>query len=163
MIVLERIVKDVFRPDSVVYAIPVAASVADAAGQCFEKWQHMGYRTAALIDGDAPAPPNADGIIRVDEYPGYGGSVNELCRHLTDFDWVVTGGHDTFPADKPAQVIAAELTAHFGGTFGVMQPTGDLFNDSCINHFCGSPWMGREFRRRANAGKGPYWPDYQHY
>ena len=60
-------------------------------------------------------------------------------------------------------------------TFGVMQPTGDrwgadepwakaMFPDApaYIDRICGSPWIGREFARRMNQGKGPFWPEYRH-
>lgn len=60
-------------------------------------------------------------------------------------------------------------------TFGVMQPTGDrwgadepwakaMFPDApaYIDRICGSPWIGREFARRMNQGKGPFWPEYFH-
>ena len=61
------------------------------------------------------------------------------------------------------------------GTYGVMQPTGDRWGadepwarknfpnaPAYIDRICGSPWMGREFCCRANAGKGPLCEDYEH-
>ena len=60
-------------------------------------------------------------------------------------------------------------------TFGVMQATGDRWGENepwaraqfpdapaYIDRICGSPWIGREFARRVNQGKGPFWPEYQH-
>ncbi len=54
-------------------------------------------------------------------------------------------------------------------TFGVMQPTGDRwhegkggFANAPIDRVCGSPWMGREFCRRINQGRGPLWDEYEH-
>lgn len=57
-------------------------------------------------------------------------------------------------------------------TFGVMQPTGDRWGENemhlgktgsaYIDRICGSPWIGREFARRVNGGKGPFWPEYFH-
>ena len=50
-------------------------------------------------------------------------------------------------------------------TFGVMQPTGDPWSDHqgrIIERIAGSPWLGREWCRRAYAGKGPLWPEYTH-
>lgn len=143
------------------YCIPSAN--APQCTETFARWQAAGYMTAVLIDGDAPEPENADLIVRVEQYPGYGGSVNELCRRLPDVDWIITGGDDTYPDEthSPDQ-IAQECDAHFKGTFGVMQPTGDPWLENCIKNFCGSPWMGREFRRRANMGTGPYCAAYGH-
>lgn len=136
-----------------VYAIPSANPELCTA--TFAQWKARGYTTAVLIDGDAQKPGNADLVFRVPVYEGYGASVNELCRHLDDADWIVTGGDDVSPACA-AWLIAEECTAHFRGTFGVMQPGGP-------KHCCVSPWLGKEFRRRANRGAGPYWPEYFHF
>jgi len=67
------------------------------------------------------------------------------------------------------------LRASEVATFGVMQCTGDRWGadepwarknwpqaPAYIDRICGSPWMGREFCRRANAGKGPLCEDYEH-
>ncbi len=50
-------------------------------------------------------------------------------------------------------------------TFGVMQPTGDPWRDTMgriIERIAGSPWLGREWCRRANKGQGPFWPEFTH-
>lgn len=50
-------------------------------------------------------------------------------------------------------------------TFGVMQPTGDPWSDSngrIIERIAGSPWLGREWCRRAYGGDGPLPPYYKH-
>ena len=60
-------------------------------------------------------------------------------------------------------------------TFGVMQATGDRWGENepwaraqfpdapaYIDRICGSPWIGREFARRMNQGKGPFWREYFH-
>ena len=60
-------------------------------------------------------------------------------------------------------------------TFGVMQPTGDRWGDTpqsrqrfgedrgaYSDRVCGSAWIGREFARRVNQGRGPLWPEYFH-
>jgi len=105
-------------------------------------------------------------------------------------EWFVTGGDDVSPdlAHSPEE-IARDCGMHFSeyivgftqpfgsadGTMGVMQPTGDRWGadepwarknfpnaPAYIDRICGSPWMGREFCRRANAGKGPLCEDYEH-
>jgi hypothetical protein len=143
-------------------AIPTAN-----APQCavtFADWKAMGYRTACLIDGATPIPDNADLVVRTPDYGGYGWAVNLLCRVLRDVPWVVTGGDDILPdLDHAPEAIARECEEHFNGTMGVMQPTGDPWNDNCISKCAGSPWMGREFRLRANLGLGPYCEDYRQY
>lgn len=53
-------------------------------------------------------------------------------------------------------------------TFGVMQPTGDRWGENpnhpredtrsaYIDRVAGSAWLGREFCRRVNGGRGPLW------
>lgn len=144
------------------YAIP-SANPAQCT-ETFARWKDRGYMTAVLVDGDAPEPGNADLVVRVESYPGYGGSVNLLCSKLPDIDWIVTGGDDQWPDTlRDAQKIAMQCTAHFNGTFGVMQPIGDPWLNNCARFFCGSPWLGREFRRRVNRGTGPYNAEYFHY
>ncbi len=52
-----------------------------------------------------------------------------------------------------------------GATFGVMQPTGDPWSDRMgriIERIAGSPWLGREWCKRANGGLGPLWPKFYH-
>jgi len=105
-------------------------------------------------------------------------------------DWFVTGGDDVIcDLTKRAEEIARECSEHFRKyvpwvtgvarpdltheTFGVMQPTGHRFGEdptnpnsalrsAYIDRVAGSPWMGREWCKRANQGKGPLWPEFQH-
>ncbi len=64
---------------------------------------------------------------------------------------------------------------HAAETFGVMQPTGDRWGDdhqsrlmygehrgAYIDRIAGSPWMGREWCKRAYQGNGPMWGGYKH-
>jgi hypothetical protein len=144
--------------------VAIPSANAPLCGETFAVWQARGYRTAVLVDGDTPDPANADMIVRTPDYRGYGWAVNTLCRALTDVDWVVTGGDDILPdPDHAPEDIAAECVKHFKGTFGVMQPVGDPWNDYCIKKCAGSPWMGKDFRRRINQGRGPYIEDFVHY
>jgi len=117
--------------------------------------------------------------------------VNEAMVCDPSCEWFVTGGDDVSPdlAHSPEE-IAESCTKEFWkrnlfamsiertdrlGTMGVMQPTGDRWGadepwarknwpqaPAYIDRICGSPWMGREFCRRANAGKGPLCEDYEH-
>ncbi len=106
-------------------------------------------------------------------------------------EWIVCAGDDMYPdPHKDAETIARECSGHFrtqaiqhalnggpdynGGqldalaTFGVVQPTGDRWlvngpgtkpGSECV---AGSPWMGREWCRRINQGRGPLWEEYFH-
>ena len=149
------------------YAIPSAS--VERATACFAKWKGMGYHTAALVDGDAPAAENADVIVRVPEWPGYYKSVRLLAHHLRDRalgaqmwgftepepDIIVTGGDDMDPDPTcDAQSIATEFFGRFPDGFGVMQPTGD--NLPGTDRICGSPWFGRGWLERSYGGEGPH-------
>jgi hypothetical protein len=77
------------------------------------------------------------------------------------------------------QILRAALAdafIHVGmGTYGVMQPTGDRWGDTpatrkqygenrgaYLDRIAGSPWMGREWVKRAFHGRGPMWPEFFH-
>lgn len=146
---------------SVWLAIP---SIREGAGLVMQWWR-SGYKIALWREISKPifeAWPH-----RTDPYPGYAIAVNELVKAILKEDaqaeWIVTGGDDTSPdPNHTPDEIAAELEAHFGGTFGVCQPTGDRFAGGSIDTIAGSPWMGREWCLRANQGRGPLWPEFQH-
>lgn len=142
---------------SVWYAIPSKRE----SGGTLPLWRERGYYTAVMRDPEDVAFP-ADLVITC-SYPGYARAVNSLCRVILLLDstaeWIVTGGDDVEPDPRDPNEIAAECAAHFSGTFGLMQPTGDGHR---IEHICGSPWLGREFIERMNGGAGPFWPEYTH-
>jgi hypothetical protein len=147
------------------FAIPVASSQVAYANATFQRWKAKGYRTAALIDPGSQCP-DCDMVVACGVYRGWAWAVNRLISHLPPFAWAVTGGHDVYPdPDKAADAIAAECVEHFRGTLGVMQPTGDSYGALAGSEplACVSPWIGAEFCRRANRGKGPLWEGYPHY
>lgn len=150
--------------------IPSARPVAEVE-PVIAKWKAMGYGVALWRDWRADGDPSAD-LIRVDAtYPGYAETVNYLAEivlaEYPECDWIVAGGDDTYPDDDMhPDAIAQECRWHFGvSTFGVMQPTGDPWADGqgrIIERIAGSPWLGREWCRRAHAGKGPLFPEFRH-
>jgi hypothetical protein len=136
-------------------------------GGTIPKWREAGYKIAVLRQGD---PIEADIHIHTDAYLGWAASINRLMRMVFEADptcdWCVGGGDDTLPDPVLLTPIwgAEDCSLHFGGTFGVMQPTGDTWADSggrIIERFAGSPWIGREFARRAYGGRGPLF-EYPH-
>lgn len=148
---------------SVWFCIPSARPKAEAE-PVLAQWQEMGYRVALLRQGE---PIEADVSINTVQYHGWAQSINILARwvfeHDPTADWIVSGGDDTEPDhEHGANQIAKECTAHFGGTFGVMQPTGDRWSNGSIDRICGSPWLGREFCKRMYHGKGPMFGEYLH-
>ncbi len=153
----------------VFFAIPTADPIR--CGITFAKWRDMGYITAALTDGGCPRPENCDFWLPVERYPGYANSVNylsKLClKHKADI--IVTGGDDIFPdTSKRADEIGLEFVEHFGGSLGIMEPTGDRFgidsNGTCAaERVCICPWMGREYVRRGYRGNGPLYHAYYHF
>ncbi len=75
---------------------------------------------------------------------------------------------------NPAKLVEG-LWAPKEPTFGVMQPTGDRWGDTpasrkqygehrgaYIDRIAGSPWMGREWCKRAYQGNGPMFGGYKH-
>ncbi len=115
--------------------------------------------------------------------------IKSVMDHDLDAEWFIAAGDDVEPdLNHTAEEIAAQCAMHFGAsmpgcdhcdhsldTFGVMQATGDRWGDTprarqmhgehCggyIDRVCGSAWIGREFARRVNRGKGPLWPEYFH-
>lgn len=145
-------------------AIPSARPAAEADGVLC-KWRSKGYGVALWRDSEVDVPP-CDLLLTGGRYPGYAGAVNAIAREVLTRDrscgWIVIGGDDTEPDIHPPDLIAAECEAYFGGTFGVMQPTGDRFADGSIDRIAGSPWIGREWCERANGGAGPLWPEFTH-
>jgi hypothetical protein len=157
-------------------ALPSKRPLAEA-DKYFNKWRERGYRLALLRDeGDGPHP-QCDLLVTRSRYPGWGGSANLLGKMLlsrdASCDWVVIAGDDTYPDERDPDKIAAECTAYFGGTFGMMQPCGDPWGEESpiyqrafpssprhIERIAGSPWIGREYFLRVNGGNGPIWPEY---
>jgi hypothetical protein len=158
---------------SVWLVLPSARPVAEVNAR-MDKWKAMGYKIALWRDvpaakGSGPAFPYCEILMR-GKYPGYARAVNslvaEVIKRHPEVEWFVAAGDDTDPDPKRiAAQIARECSDHFHGTFGVMQPTGDPWRDvqgKIIDRIAGSPWLGREWCRRANRGQGPFWPEFTH-
>ena len=161
----------------VYFTIPSARPAAEAAGT-FLEWKRRGYGLAIwrdandeltkLIEASSGAEDSKTPLLLlVGKYPGYALAVNALMQQVFSHDpecnWCVAGGDDTHP-DKTTHpdMIALQLESHFGGTYGVMQPTGDRWADGSIDRIAGSPWVGREWARRAHRGTGPFFYRFQH-
>ncbi len=152
---------------SVYFAIP-SARPPDEALPVLHEWQQQGYRVIVQRDPGAPFLAGIDCVHR--PYAGYPEAINFLCREIIRLDpkaeWIVIAGDDTLPdPHKSAEEIGHECWDHLGGTFGVMQPTGDMWADSqgrIIDRIAGSPWIGREFARRMYKGRGPLWEGFFH-
>lgn len=126
-------------------------------------WSAAGYHVAVCRQGEPF--PEADITFPRTTYGGWSSSINFLIKFLLEtsepIDWFVACADDIAPDPHTPDDIAAQLTEHFHGTFGVCQPTGDPWRDAggrIIERYAGSPWIGREFARRINGGKGPLWP-----
>lgn len=165
---------------SVWFVIP-SKRPPDELSICLNAWREMGYRIAiAREPGDAlPADCTVDNtlLIPVAGYLGWARStnllVNRVMAQYADAQWFVAGGDDYFPDPaKSADAIAGECEERFlcspfhDATFGVMQPTGDRWEErngiARIDGIAGSPWMGREFCRRMYNGTGPMFNGYYH-
>jgi hypothetical protein len=146
-------------------------------GGTLPMWSKSGYKVAVCRQGDGF--PEADLSFPRVTYGGWAASINFLVKFVMkvdrDAEWFVGGADDIRPdPDYPPEEIArdCELEARHragvpscgrpqGDTFLVMQPTGDPWHDAggrIIERYAGSPWMGREWCRRAYGGNGPMWP-----
>jgi len=161
-------------------AIP-SARPANEVDATLDHWRMQGYQIALYLDADREGQvvPQAD-VQMFGEYEGYAKACNLLVKYLIEHDpdaqWFVCAGDDTLPdPSKTAEEIAAECEEHFGGTFGVLQCTGHRWGENeawarqmhpdaaaYIDRICGSPFIGREFARRAYQGFGPWWPEFPH-
>ena len=140
--------------------IPSAKPVAEAQ-LCVLAWRDQNYRVALWRDQEDAVDCD---MKLVGKYPGYAGACNALVRELLAHEpqarWFVCAGDDMLPdPTRTADEIAAECEAHFRGTRGVMQPTGDGYGAETI---AGSAFIGREWCERAYGGNGPFWPEYTH-
>ncbi|MGB4032096.1 MAG: hypothetical protein WBK94_07580 [Tenuifilaceae bacterium] len=146
----------------VTVAFPTANT--QRANATLARWRAMGYASMVLIDAGMERP-RAGRVIEADPYPGFAAAANILC-HQSGADWTVVAGDDIDPDPRlTPDEIAHQLRQHFGGTFGVCQPTGDAYGALAPNapHPAAvSPWIGREFIQRAYGGLGPYWTSYRH-
>ncbi len=175
---------------SVFFVIPSKRPPSEAL-KSLRAWREQGYHVIIQRD-PGEAEVELQKLVRVVErpYAGYAEAVNHLTRIALGegAEWIVCAGDDMYPdPHKDAETIARECNAYFdlkmredaaawkcpfiGGraeTWGVMQPTGDRWlvngpgtkpGSECV---AGSPWMGREWCRRINGGRGPLWEEYFH-
>jgi hypothetical protein len=135
----------------------------------------MGYKVA--VWRDQPDEVQAE-IVAIGKYDGYAISCNRLIRYAREKDadarWFVCAGDDIWPdPHKRAEAIEAELVDDFGGTYGVMQPTGDRWGEdpnqpnhtlrgAYIDRVCASAFIGAEFVDRTYGGQGPLYHGYFH-
>ncbi|MGP1347813.1 MAG: hypothetical protein ACTS3F_14245 [Phycisphaerales bacterium] len=148
------------RTPEVWFAIPSAS--VDRCRDRLPAWRDMGYKIAILQNRERGAIP-ADLVVWSDTYPGWGESVNILCREIVpaSADIVVSGGDDMLPdPNKTAAQLAGEYFERFPDGFGVMQPAGDTFMWAA--NYCGSPWFARPFFTSMYGGRGPMWGGYRH-
>jgi len=156
-------------------AVPSKRPPAEAE-RALSLWRRQGYliavwrdrMTEELPDGSkrivSEDPPVMCDMELRGHYRGYADAVNKLVHFILRTDeevsFIVTAGDDTEPdLNHSASEIARQCIEHFKGTFGVMQPTGDGHG---IETIAGSPWMGKEWCKRANMGNGPLWHQYTH-
>lgn len=155
---------------SVWYCIPSARPAAEVE-KAMAWWRFRGYKVALFRDEDAKDVPGVRNIHG--KYLGYAKAVNLLARIVLaddpDCGWVVTGGDDILPDPcKSADEIARECEVYFGGTLGVMQPTGDRHLEEAdgrcaAERVCVSPWLGRDWCERGYNGRGPLCEEYFHF
>ena len=134
---------------------------------CTQEYAGWGASINRLIADNSSVDPSADCFV------GGGDDLDPDCTK-----WAHQIAHEcvthAFELHE-RQCGGCHVDASVIATFLVMQPTGDRWGDNepwaraqfpdapaYIDRICGSPWIGREFARRMNQGKGPFWPEYQH-
>jgi len=140
-------------------------------GGTLKLWKQRGYMLA-VFRNPGQALPFAD-IQIVGDYKGYPAAVNHLIRtvatQVSDATWFVIGGDDVDPdPNRNPDDVAEECEKYFGGTFGVMQPTGDRWcidkHGTCSSErVCDTAWIGRDFALRMYGGRGPLCEEYFHF
>ena len=155
----------------------VCAPSARDGGGTFPLFRKRGYKLCVWRDAGAPEI-DADHVI-TGEWKGVYFAANRCFEWVfendSQCDWSLFCGDDTTPdPNKGPGQIAKECSNHFSGidgpcidnaTFGVCQPCGDDWTDSkgrVIERIAGSPFVGREFARRINQGRGVFWEEYFH-
>lgn len=160
-------------------------------GGTLPSWKAMGYKVAVLRQGEGfPEADNilwTDHYLGWAKSINI--LIKWVIGFDAEAQWFVIGNDDTLPDEThtPDQ-IAFECGRYFGekqqqyrmeqvfsslvdhkarmpwSTFGVMQPTGDyaLWPGSNIIGFAGSPWLGRDWCKRAYGGNGPVCEDFFH-
>lgn len=155
---------------SVWFAIPSKKSAAEC-NKTVALWQSRGYKVSVLRDVGDEANVFADMVLG-EEYRGYASAVNQLCfalKIIPDIEWIITGGDDVSPdPNHSPEQISTECTAHFNGTLGIMEPTGDRWmvdaSGRCAaERVCVAPWLGREWIERGYEGHGPLCEAYHHF
>jgi len=134
------------------------------ANETAEEWKKQGYDTAILVeDQNIPQPEHIDHQVYIPRWRGFPVAANQLCQTFRGmYDIIVIGGNDLYPdQNKTAYEIESEFKEHFGGTFGLMSPTGDRYG--LIDEAAVCPWIGSEYIDKMYDGKGPYYEGYYHY
>ncbi|MBM4107899.1 MAG: hypothetical protein FJ255_03670 [Phycisphaerae bacterium] len=143
------------------FAIPSASP--EMCRRNLPLWKERGYRIALLQDRVRFEAPEADRVLRVDDYRGWAWAVNRLCREVVpgSASLVVTGGDDMRPDPNHwAGQLAEQFHSRFADGFGVMQPHGDGYLRA--PHYCGSPFFGRRWIDTMYGGRGPVFDGYYH-
>lgn len=128
--------------------------------QIIEMWKAKGYKVGLFVDPGQDA--KCELLIR-GAYPGVWNAWNALARAAVacGADVCVLAGDDMEPdPNHTAQEVAEAYFRRFPAGDGVLQPCGDPqgMDDSgkpAAARICGSPWIGREWIKRAYQGNGP--------
>lgn len=161
---------------SIWFAIPSARPIQEAK-PCFDAWKAIGCKVAATRKDPADCQRlGLDLCVSLPKYLGWPTHCNLLAKQIVneidpECTIVAAGGDDCYPDPNfPAERVEREFIEHFGGTLGVMQPTGgEPWSAGIIDgrrvqeRIAWAPWMGREWIKRAYMGAGPMWPEYHHF
>lgn len=138
------------------------------------KWRERGWFIAVLVDNKQYLEAHREAyegcaiIVVPGEYHGYPWAIREILKQLPKYQSVLAAGEDMWPPDIDAAALQQMYLTKFPTGLGVLQCTGDRWMTdasglAASERICGSPMFGNEYIRRANMGKGPFWPGMYHF
>lgn len=137
-----------------------------------EKWKAMGYLTGVYRDIGTTETCGSFLEWR-GPYNGYWDACNHMANILVNGQEqatiVIFAADDIDPdPDRTCQELSSEFIDRFPDYFGVMQPCGDrqgidASGRPAAERICGSPWLGREWVKRAYQGRGATDARYFHF
>lgn len=152
----------------------------DKAKYAATRWNLRGYRVAVALDGQPTRERiqyfggSVEQFFFLKQYKGYWAATNHVIKALmgdekikADIFVLAADDIDPDPTHTPKD-ISTSFFNRFPDGFGVMQPCGDpqgidSSGKPAAARICGSPWLGREWCRRAYGGSGAMSSDYFHF
>lgn len=143
------------------------------AAENLPKWKARGWKIAVLVDDQEYLARNphyldfCDRVLVAGTYLGYPWAIKEILRYVQAESYLAAG-EDMWPPDIDAVAMQQMYLTKFPTGLGILQCTGDRWMTdrsglAASERICGSPMFGNEYVRRANMGRGVFWPGMYHF